>query len=118
MQKVFLSFIFSCTALIILSGCSAEQIPFVYKIDIPQGNLVKDEQIDKLKIGMTPDQVSFLLGTPLLVDPFHQNQWDYIYQYTPGTNKRREGVKGKEQLLRVYFSDGVVSNFKLIAKEG
>lgn len=100
-----------------LAACTAEDIPFVYKIDIPQGNLVKDEQIEKMQIGMTEEQVTFLLGTPLLVDPFHQDQWDYIYQFTPGTKKRREGVEGKEQLLRVYFTDELVSDFKIINKE-
>jgi len=107
----------SCLAALALAGCTAEKIPFVYKIDIPQGNLVKEEQVEKLQIGMTPEQVNFLLGTPLLVDPFHQNQWDYIYKYIPGTKKRSEGVEGEEQLLRVYFTDGMVSDFKLMEKE-
>ena len=117
MTKFLTSLLFSCTLALALSGCSAEQIPFVYKIDIPQGNLVKDEQIEKLKIGMTPEQVNFLLGTPLLVDPFHQNQWDYVYNFTPGTKKRREGVESEEQLLRVFFTDGMVSDFKLMERE-
>lgn len=50
-----------------------------HHIDIQQGNLLTQEQVSLLKPGMTPSQVRFLLGTPLLVDPFHKNRWDYAY---------------------------------------
>jgi outer membrane protein assembly factor BamE len=116
MNKLFhLAFIIALSP--ILMSCTAQQIPFVYKIDIPQGNIITDEQLDKLEPGMTQEQVSFLLGTPLLVDSFHQDQWDYIYQFAPGSAKRRKGEKEEEQLLRVYFENGVVEHFKFIEKE-
>lgn len=51
-----------------------------YHMDVQQGNLVTQDAVAKLKIGMTRSQVRFLLGTPLLVDNFHANRWDYKYQ--------------------------------------
>jgi outer membrane protein assembly factor BamE len=66
---------------------------------------------------MTPQQVTFLLGSPLLVDSFHQNQWDYVYMFKPGSTKEREGEVEEEELLRVYFENGVVEKFSFIHRE-
>ena len=54
------------------SGC-------VYRASISQGNLIKQEDLDQVEVGMTRNQVRFLLGTPLIDDPFHQSRWDYVY---------------------------------------
>jgi outer membrane protein assembly factor BamE len=54
------------------SGC-------VYRANISQGNLIKQEDLDQVEVGMTRNQVRFLLGTPLVDDPFHQSRWDYVY---------------------------------------
>jgi outer membrane protein assembly factor BamE len=51
----------------------------VYKIDVQQGNLVTQESVTKLKKGMTKSEVRQVLGTPLLMDPFHGNRWDYYF---------------------------------------
>lgn len=55
-----------------------------YKIDIQQGNVVTQEMVSKLKPGMTRNQVRFILGTPLVVDPFHADRWDYVYLFQKG----------------------------------
>lgn len=57
----------------------ADNLPGVYKIDVRQGNLVTQEMVDQLRPGMDKRQVKFILGTPLLVDSFHKNRWDYFY---------------------------------------
>ena len=62
-------------------GCSA------YRIDIRQGNTLEPEVVDSLRVGMTKQQVTFLLGTPLVQDPFHPNRWDYAYTFKPGRGK-------------------------------
>jgi len=62
-------------------GCSA------YRIDIRQGNTLEPEVVDSLRVGMTKQQVTFLLGTPLIQDPFHLNRWDYVYTFQPGAGK-------------------------------
>jgi len=63
-----------------LSGCSP------HRIDIQQGNKVTPENFAKLKIGMSRNQVVFILGSPLLKDPFNQDRWDYIYYKKPGND--------------------------------
>ena len=55
-----------------------------YKLDIPQGNVITQEMVDKLKLGMTRSQVRFVLGTPLVVDAFRDNRWDYAYTLQKG----------------------------------
>jgi outer membrane protein assembly factor BamE len=58
-----------------------------YRIDIQQGNFISQEMVAQLKIGMTPDQVRFVLGTPLLTDIFHANRWDYVFRLQKGTGQ-------------------------------
>lgn len=74
---------------ITLSGCES-WLPEAHKIDIQQGNQVNIEDLDRLKIGMTKQQVKYLLGTPLLQDAFHQNRWDYLYYIQPGKQSARQ----------------------------
>jgi outer membrane protein assembly factor BamE len=57
-----------------LAGCG-----LVYKIDVQQGNYVTQDLVDKLKPGMTKAEVRQLLGTPMLIDVFHANRWDYYF---------------------------------------
>lgn len=59
-------------ALTLGSGC-------VYRANIAQGNFVKEEDLAQLEVGMTRNQVRFLLGTPMIDDPFHADRWDYVY---------------------------------------
>jgi len=59
----------------------------VYRIDIQQGNLLDDEDIDQVEVGMTRSQVQFLLGTPMVSDSFHQNRWDYAYYLQRGRSR-------------------------------
>jgi outer membrane protein assembly factor BamE len=70
--------------LVLLAGCSSWSNPIdsvkPHKIDIPQGNALTQDMLDKLKPGMTQSQVRFILGTPLIVDPFHSNRWDYVFR--------------------------------------
>jgi outer membrane protein assembly factor BamE len=62
-------------ACLILSACFLKP----YKVPIQQGNFLDPAVIAKLKPGMTRSQVKFLLGTPLITDPFHPERWDYVY---------------------------------------
>lgn len=64
------------------SGC-------VYQAPISQGNLLKQEDVDQVAVGMTRSQVRFLLGTPMIDDPFHADRWDYVYYLKTG---RREAI--------------------------
>lgn len=85
-----------------LAGC--HQVPMLptltpYKMDIQQGNVVTQEMLSKLKPGMTPSQVRFILGTPLVVDAFHKDRWDYVYRYTKG------GTVQEHRRIVVVFQD-------------
>ncbi len=79
--------------------------PGVYKISIPQGNIITQEMIDQLRPGMTKRQVIFVMGTPLVRDPFHQDRWDYVYNFQPGG-----GIRGQER-VSVYFENDALINF-------
>ncbi|MGZ8247984.1 MAG: outer membrane protein assembly factor BamE [Methylomagnum sp.] len=65
-----------------------EWLPFVYHLDIHQGNVVSQEMVDQLRPGMTKRQVAFIMGAPLVVDPFHDGRWDYVYSNQPGGEAR------------------------------
>ncbi|GAA5784765.1 outer membrane protein assembly factor BamE [Chitiniphilus shinanonensis] len=67
-----------------LSGCGLLNAVPHYKLDIPQGNQVTADKVAGLKEGMSHNQVRFLLGTPLLNDPFHADRWDYVYSDAKG----------------------------------
>ena len=83
----------------LISACSYKP-GFIneYKIDIQQGNVLTQEMVSQLKPGQTRDQVRFLLGTPLVVDIFHQQRWDYVYRYQNGQTGAVESRK-----FTVYF---------------
>jgi outer membrane protein assembly factor BamE len=67
-------------ATLITSGC-------VYQAALSQGNLLDQEDIDLVEVGMTRGQVRFLLGTPMINDPFHEDRWDYVYFLRIGRDK-------------------------------
>lgn len=54
-------------------------LPKVHKITIQQGNIVTQEMVDQLKPGMTRNQILFIMGDPVIKNPFNKDQWDYIY---------------------------------------
>jgi len=90
-----------------LPGCSSP--PKVlgitpYRMEIQQGNYVSKDSVEKLKPGMTKEQVRFVLGTPLVTDIFHANRWDYPYYREPAGGGARE-----EGRLVVHFDDGKVA---------
>ena len=92
---------------LLISACSIPrlQFPGVYKVDIQQGNIITQEMIDQLRPGMTKRQVIFVMGTPLVRDPFHQDRWDYIYSYQPGG-----GIRGQEGVT-MYFENDLLTHF-------
>lgn len=83
-------------------GSMLSNLPFVYKMTVQQGNLVTEEMVDRLELGMTRAQVRYLLGTPLLADIFHSDRWDYPYSIKRG-HKPRETRK-----LTVFFEGDVL----------
>ena len=64
---------------IFIASCS---VPKTYEVVISQGNLVDQEMMDKLEVGMTESQVKFVMGSPLISDTFYPNRWDYFTSVT------------------------------------
>lgn len=71
-------------ASMLLVSCS------IYKLDVQQGNVVTQEAVNQLKPGMNKRQVRYIMGSPLLVDVFHQRRWDYVYTNQPGGEARQQ----------------------------
>jgi outer membrane protein assembly factor BamE len=82
----------------LLSSCGEVAGPLsLYKMDIRQGNFVTAEMREKLKLGMSRQQVRYVLGTPMVIDAFHGNRWDYVYLL------EHRGKLIEEQRLTLYF---------------
>jgi outer membrane protein assembly factor BamE len=86
-------------ATLLLVGCSLPEMPGVYRPDIQQGNVVTQKMVNQLEPHMSKSQVKFILGTPLLVDVFHQDRWDYLYSMEPGNEERTQ------ERIALYFED-------------
>jgi len=84
-----------------LSACKQNvELPSLispYRIDIQQGNVVTQEMVSKLKVGMTRSQVRFVLGSPLVTDMFHSDRWDYVY------TMQKQGKPEERRRLTVIF---------------
>lgn len=61
-----------------------------YKINIQQGNVLKQKDINQLQPGMTRQQVRYLLGAPMIADTFNQDRWDYLYSVQMGDKPRTQ----------------------------
>lgn len=90
-----------------LIGCGAT-LPKVkpFKIDIQQGNVVTSEMLLQLRPGMTKSQVKFIMGTPLLVDSFRTNRWDYFYQL------RQQGKVVKQHRVILDFENDLLKRVR------
>tara|TARA_B100001057_G_C22666041_1_gene877881 strand:+ start:712 stop:1041 length:330 start_codon:yes stop_codon:yes gene_type:complete len=86
---------------LLLANCS---IPRIFQVVVSQGNLVDQEMLDKLEIGMTESQVKFVMGTPLISDTFYPERWDYFTSVTQGessyTNQKITLFFENNQLIR------------------
>lgn len=88
--------VFTLIASLFLLSCG------IYKIDVQQGNLISQDLINQVKPNMTKRQVQYILGTPLTVDPFHKDRWDYIFTNQPG------GEDQTRQRVSLLFKDNRV----------
>jgi outer membrane protein assembly factor BamE len=86
--------------LVSFSGCSSFS---PYKMEIRQGNYITPDMRKKIKVGMSRQQVSSILGSPLVTDVFHANRWDYTYRL------EEKSTLVEQQRLTVYFNGDFVS---------
>lgn len=80
MKKLLI--IMTCIASLSITACSRYHL--VHKIDIQQGNVITQDEVNLLEPGMSRRQVQFIMGSPMIADVFHQDRWDYVYLLAPG----------------------------------
>lgn len=64
-----------------LTACSTvkEYVPWLYTIDIKQGNIVDQDMVNQLQPNMSKRQVLYVMGSPMINDYFNKDRWDYVY---------------------------------------
>jgi len=102
-SRFLLALIITTAAL--LNGCSYFKYPDLHKVTVQQGNIVNQEMVDQLRPGMTRSQVRYILGTPLIMDTFDQNRWDYYYSI------KRPGRQEMRERITVYFEGNTLTHF-------
>jgi outer membrane protein assembly factor BamE len=96
----------AAATVVMLAGCSWLPRLGVYKLDVNQGNYVTQDQVDRLKVGMTRAQVRAAMGTPMLTDAFHADRWDYPYEFN------RLGRTLERRRFTIYFVDDKVARWE------
>lgn len=89
-------------AALLATSCT---LPRVYRLTVQQGNVITQEMVDSLKPGMTHEQVAYVMGEPVIKNPFDQSRWDYVY-----TLRVPRFVDDKAR-LSLFFVDGKLSRF-------
>jgi len=92
----------------LVAACNPLTAFSVYRMEIQQGNYISQEAVSQLKLGMTKEQVRFVLGTPLIADIFHEDRWDYVYR-----RQRENSREVEERRISVLFEGD-----KLVRLEG
>ena len=84
-----------------LSGCI-----HMYRPDVQQGNIITEDKLSQLKPGMTQEQVSYIMGTPVLVNTFDPNHWEYVYTFKHAQQPRQQ------EHITLTFDKGVLKNIQ------
>ena len=72
---------------------------------VQQGNVITQEMVDRLKPGMTRRQVAFVMGEPVLRDPFNPDRWDYVYSVQVGR------VVYQQMRMSLFFDGDLLNRF-------
>lgn len=90
-------------ALLFTALVSAALLPACYRMPINQGNRLEQTAIKRLQIGMTREQVRYLMGAPILQEPFDQSRWNYVSRY-----KTRSGGYKEHTVILHFQGDTLV----------
>src|SRR6202051_1996989 len=96
-MKIFQRLLLGSAVSLVASAC-------VYRINIQQGNFLDQAAVEQVKAGMTRSQVRYLLGTPMVADPFDKERWDYIYYLKKGRSRHVDSRR-----VTVYFDGDKVA---------
>jgi outer membrane protein assembly factor BamE len=102
-----------CLGVMLLSACSYVDDPLSklvakinpYRIELIQGNVVTQEQLQIIRPGMSKNQIKEVLGTPLIVSLFHGDRWDYAFTI------RRHGQPIQQRRLSVFFENDAMTRY-------
>ncbi len=110
MSKKFTQLIVFCVVLglVTVSGCST------YRPELRQGQVVKTEDVEKVTVGMSAQEVLDILGTPLVTDVFNNQRWDYVYV----TYDDRHNMTGRSRVTIFFTDDGAVNEIETDIAEG
>lgn len=90
-----------------LLGTACSEIPIgVYRIDVQQGNVLDEAMLARLSPGMDKRKVRFVLGTPMLIDTFNQDRWDYIFTLS------RRGGRIEQRQITLFFEDELLARIE------
>lgn len=101
MQKLFSKLLIIGLVLTFISGCN-----LLYRQPVYQGTLLEKKNVDQLKAGMSPQEVSQLMGTPPIADPFHQSRWDYT------ATKRHRYSDMEVKTMTLFFENGALAKWE------
>jgi outer membrane protein assembly factor BamE len=85
---------------LLLNGCA------IHKPDVQQGNVLVPDMLAQLHKGLSKKQVRFLMGTPMISDPFHPDRWDYVYLL------KAQDKAPVEQRVTVFFDNDAVTRLE------
>ena len=91
---------------LIMISCSNASI---YRVSITQGTVFKQEDINRLEIGMTKDQVTYVMGQPSFENFFEKNVWKYFYQIKSG-----DTIELERRLKLVFDDKNLLSEIDVI----
>jgi outer membrane protein assembly factor BamE len=94
-----------CCTLLAACNSTPLRFPGVYRLAIPQGNIITQDMVDQLRPGLSKRQVNFIMGTPLIKDTFDQDRWDYLYSFQPGGGER------VQERLTLFFDNDSLTHF-------
>ena len=93
--------IIMATLSVSLLGC--DHIPVGYDINVQQGNIIQEDNVKQLKVGMSRDQVIEIMGEPVMINTFDTRSWDYVY-----TSVSRQQHFTKNKVTLVFEQDRLV----------
>lgn len=97
MRKTIPTLLLAAASVLTLGACHV-----IYRPDVQQGNLLLGNNVAKLKPGLTKQQVVALLGSPSVISPFDQNQWNYV------ATMQRRGGSIKQRTLTLHFDNNTL----------
>lgn len=93
--------------MLVVSGCSDFRFPGVHRISIQQGNVISQSMVDKLKPGMSKNQVRYIMGNAIVNNTLNADRWDYVNDIKIGSGK-----SSLRRRISLFFTDDKLTHFE------